>query len=87
MTSVSADELDRALQISQQHIQAKRFAEAVVSLNQALPQTDSLPAEVQVQARTAIHFYMAVALSGMGNDVDALEHIDEVLRLSPRSAM
>ncbi len=27
---------------------------------------------------------MAVALSGMGNDVDALEHIDEVLRLSPQ---
>lgn len=80
---VSAEEIDQKLAQARQAIQTGHYDEAIRLLDEALPHADSLPAEVQNQARTAIHFYSALAHSSLKHDDEAIEHLQEVLRISP----
>lgn len=79
----AADGPDAALQQARQQIASKQFAEAITTLQAALSQTDALDPKLQTQARTAIHFYAAVAASALRRDEDAMGHLFEVMKLSP----
>jgi GWxTD domain-containing protein len=78
-----ADSLSNDLQTARQHLDAKRFTEATKILEAALPKTDALPADMKAQARTAMHFYAAVAYSALDREDDAIAHLEEALRLTP----
>jgi len=78
-----ADSLSGDLQAARQHLDAKRFAEATRILEAAIPKTNALPADLKAQARTAMHFYAAVAYSALDRDDDADAHLQEALRITP----
>jgi GWxTD domain-containing protein len=73
-----------ALAGAKAQIAARKYAEAVSLLSPALEATDVSPdAGQQKQARTALHFYAAVAYSGLGHQDKASDHLQEALKLSP----
>jgi GWxTD domain-containing protein len=79
----AAPSVQQQLTEAQKKIGAKQFAEASLILENALEQIETLPEDVREQARTAVHFYAAVAYSGQKKDDQAMAHLEEVLRLSP----
>jgi len=84
--TVQAVQIDPAVALTaaKSHISAKKYADAVAVLEPALASTANItdPAQ-QSQARTAVHFYLAVANSGLKRDDAALAHLEDALRLSP----
>lgn len=66
------------------HIAAGKHAGALELLDAALEATAHIASdEERTQARTALHFYAAVASSALRREEEARAHLDEVLRLSP----
>ena len=85
--SLQAADVDPAVALTaaKSHIAERRFADAASLLAPAIDATASITdANAQKQARTALHFYAAVAYSGLGREDDAVEHLEEALRLSPQ---
>lgn len=80
----SVDSLDRDLKNARQHIAKGDFERAVTILEDALPKVDALSDDVQAQARTAMHFYAAVAYSGLEREDEASFHLEEAFRISPQ---
>jgi GWxTD domain-containing protein len=83
LSPAGAESLDRDLAQARKHIADGKLKPAVEILEAALPKVDTLPADVQTQAATAMHFYAAVALSGLAREDEALIHLREAFRLSP----
>jgi GWxTD domain-containing protein len=74
-----------SLAAAKAHITADRHAEALALLAPALDATANIVDEDERrQARTALHFYSAVAASALGRDEEARAHLEEALRLAPR---
>ncbi|MGZ5431959.1 MAG: GWxTD domain-containing protein [Thermoanaerobaculia bacterium] len=73
-----------ALAAAKADIAAKKYSRAVAVLEPAIDACETIadPAQ-QKQALTAVHFYMAVAHSGMRRDDDALSHLRAALRHTP----
>jgi len=73
-----------ALDAAKKQIAAKKYDQAVEQLLPAIEAAANIAdAEMQKQALTALHFYAAVAYSGIGEDEDALRHLEEALLLTP----
>ena len=73
-----------ALDAAKKQIAAKKYDKAVGQLLPAIEAAATIAdAEMQKQALTALHFYAAVAYSGMGEDEEALGHLEEALLLTP----
>ncbi|HET7711633.1 MAG TPA: GWxTD domain-containing protein [Thermoanaerobaculia bacterium] len=66
-------------------INARKYSEAVTALEPALQATANMPEGTakKQEALTALHFYSAVALSGLQRDDEALSHLEAALRYSP----
>lgn len=74
-----------AIQKARQSIDAKQYAAAVDELNGALEAARSLPEAERRPAIAAIHFYSAIALSGMQSDDEAKAHLVEFFALTPNA--
>lgn len=73
-----------ALDAAKNQIAAKKYAGAVEHLLPAIDAAATIAdADTQTQALTALHFYAAVAYSGLKKDEEALTHLEEALRLTP----
>lgn len=84
--NLAAEDPAISIDAARAHIAAKRFHDAVRVLEPALPAADSLAEKERSQALGAVHFYMAVAFSGMRDDRSARIHLKEFFRLSPNSS-
>ena len=83
---VIAAEVDpsAALATAKSQIASKRYEAAAKTLEPAIDAAAKMTDEnLQKQALTALHFYSAVAYSGMKKDDEALIHLEEALRLTP----
>lgn len=69
------------------HISAKRYGDAVQSLKQALLGVDQLSPADRDQAAAAIHFYSAVAYSGLMEDAEATTHLQAFFALVPNAKL
>ncbi len=76
-----------AVQQARDHIAAKRYADAVHILKGALDDVDSLSPADRAKAVAAMHFYTAVALSGLKADADAVAHLQEYFGLVPSARL
>jgi GWxTD domain-containing protein len=67
-----------------EHIQRQQYAAAVRVLHEALAEAEKLEAAAQrSQALAALHFYTAVAFSGMNNDAHTRQELQEFFSLNP----
>jgi GWxTD domain-containing protein len=73
----------QALADAKRSIAGKDFRAAVDVLRPALGSVDTVPESQRTQALAALHFYSAVAYTGLRNDADARTHLAEYLRLTP----
>jgi GWxTD domain-containing protein len=73
-----------ALDAAKKQIAAEEFDAALAGLLPAIDAAAKIadPA-TKTQALTALHFYAAVAYSGLNREEAALSHLDEALRLTP----
>jgi GWxTD domain-containing protein len=73
-----------ALENAKTQIATKNYERAEQLLEEAIDATALMErAAEQAHARTALHFYAAVASCALGRDEDALSHLRETLLLSP----
>lgn len=73
-----------ALAGAKTNIAARKYAAAADLLEPAIRTSAGIRDQAQQkQAMTALHFYAAVAYSGMARERDAMSHLQEALRLSP----
>ncbi|MGK2855804.1 MAG: GWxTD domain-containing protein [Thermoanaerobaculia bacterium] len=73
-----------ALDAAKKHIAAKKYDDAVRQLVPAIEAAEKIAdVNMQKQALTALHFYAAVAYSGLEEDDEALIHLEEALLLTP----
>lgn len=73
-----------ALEQAKAQIADRNYSQAASVLGGAINATASMRnVTEQTQARTALHFYSAVAYSALNREDDALSHLEEALRLSP----
>lgn len=85
-TAANAADVDpaTALAAAKTQIAGKNYEGAVRQLEPAIESATKITnPDQQKQALTALHFYLAVALSGMKKDDEALGHLEEALRLTP----
>lgn len=76
-----------AVQQARQHIAAKRYTEAVQTLAGALAGIEKLDPADREKAAAAVHFYTAVALSGLKSDREATDHLREFFALVPSARL
>ncbi len=73
-----------ALAAAKAEIASKNYAKALNHLSPAIEAAKEIADSTQQnQALTALHFYAAVASSGMAKDNEAESHLEEALRLTP----
>ena len=84
VAEASAPDPAAALAAAKADIATKKYSRAVAVLEPAIDACETIadPAQ-QKQALTAVHFYMAVAQSGMQRDDAALSHLRAALRHTP----
>ncbi len=76
-----------AVQQARDHLSARQYAEAAGALRGAVEAAQALPGEERTQALAAVHFYSAVALSGLRSEAEAKEHLIEFLTLQPAAEL
>ncbi len=75
-----------ALRTARTHIAAKEFVIAAAALESSFATASTIPnATERNQALTALHFYAAVAYSGMQDDANARRHLNDFFTLSPKA--
>lgn len=73
-----------ALDAAKKQIAAQKYDDAVRQLLPAIDAAANIAdANMQKQALTALHFYAAVAYSGLQEDDEAVMHLEEALLLTP----
>ena len=73
-----------ALDAAKKQIAAKKYDDAVRQLVPAIEAAANIAdVNMQKQALTALHFYAAVAYSGLEEDDEALRHLEKALLLTP----
>ncbi len=73
-----------ALAEARRHMAGGRYADAATLLEDALPMADAMnDAATRTRAKTALHFYAAVAQSALKQDAKATAHLNEYLTLAP----
>jgi GWxTD domain-containing protein len=84
--TASAPDPGDALDHARALIATKEYRDAASVLEGAIVDAASMPdPALRQKALAAVHFYSAVAYSGLGDDRNAVQHIEEVIRLSPNA--
>jgi len=84
--SAFAADPNTAIATARKQIQDKQYPEAVKSLQEAVPAAAALPdARDRTMALAALHFYTAIAFSGMNDEWKAKEELEQFFHFSPQT--
>lgn len=86
VTTAFAIDPNAAIRTARKQIQEKQFGDAVKSLQDAVPEAVALtePRE-RAMALAALHFYTAVAFTGMNDEWNAKEELEQFFTFSPQT--
>lgn len=85
VSSAWAGDPAAAIGAARQSINNKQFDQAVKLLQDAVPDAANLAEPQRTQALAALHFYTAVAFSGMNNDAKTREELEQFFSFNPRA--